>query len=126
MKPEIAGLDGVLATYRQVLPQIVLGGPTRLGPVLEQFRQSVLAWRGQNCYSVLLLLTDGCCTDMKRTKELLVQLSAMAASVILIGIGNADFTEMHELDGIDGELLQDDYGRSVHRDVLQFVEWRDA
>ena len=36
--PEIkGGIMNVLATYKQTLPQIGLGGPTLFGPLLEQF-----------------------------------------------------------------------------------------
>ena len=49
---------------------------------------------------------------MPRTKELMVELSGLPASVIIIGVGNADFDAMEELDG-DGGVLRDNRGRAV-------------
>lgn len=54
---------------------------------------------------MLLLLTDGAINDMEETKELIVQLSKQACSIIIIGVGTADFTDMiDELDSPDGLL----------------------
>lgn len=49
----------------------------------------------------------------------LVQASKQPMSVIIIGIGNADFTEMNALDS-DGALLQS-FGQTATRDIVQFV-----
>jgi len=46
---------------------------------------------------------------MPKTKQLLVDLSAMPCSVVIIGVGNADFSAMEELDA-DGTLLRDQRG----------------
>ena len=54
---------------------------------------------------------------MPRTKELMVDLSIMPCSVIIVGVGNADFSAMEELDG-DGGLLRDNRGRHVERDLV--------
>ena len=63
--PEIpGGIQNILATYRQTLPQIGLGGPTYFAPLLNQFYQHVVAQRGSNSYNILLLLTDGTIHDM--------------------------------------------------------------
>ena len=55
-------------------------------------------------------MTDGTIHDMPQTKEIIVQISALPASVIIIGVGDADFDAMEELDG-DGGLLKDNMGR---------------
>ena len=47
---------------------------------------------------------------MDKTKSLIVDLSKYACSVIIIGIGNADFKEMEKLDS-DKRRLQDKQGR---------------
>ena len=85
----------------------------------------MLAAKGSNCYNILLLLTDGCIHDMPKTKEIIVNLSREACSIIIIGVGNADFDAMEELDG-DGALLRDNMGRACERDIVQFVEFREC
>ena len=44
-------------------------------------------------------------------------------SVIIIGVGNGDFSEMHQLDADNG-LLQSNVGETAIRDIVQFVEMR--
>ena len=62
---------------------------------------------------------------MPKTKEWVVKCSYEACSIIIIGVGDADFDAMEELDG-DGGILRDDMGRACQRDIVQFVEFREA
>jgi hypothetical protein len=48
--------------------------------------------------------------DMAETKAAIVDLSSLPCSIIIVGVGNADFSSMDELDG-DGSVLKDDRGR---------------
>lgn len=45
---------------------------------------------------------------MPRVKQLLVELSAMPCSVVIIGLGDAEFDNMHVLDGDSPNHLHDD------------------
>lgn len=45
--------------------------------------------------------------------------SLLPLSIIVVGIGNADFSQMHILDGDEG--LKDARGRKAQRDLVQFV-----
>ena len=62
---------------------------------------------------------------MPQTKGQIVRLSKLGCSIIIIGVGNADFSGMNELDG-DGALLKDDNGNACERDVVQFVAFNEA
>ena len=55
-------------------------------------------------YHILLILTDGCIHDMKETKDLIVECSNYPLSIIIVGIGDADFSNMVELDSDDAIL----------------------
>jgi len=55
---------------------------------------------------VLLILTDGEIHDMEPTKISLVDAAFLPISIIIIGIGNADFTNMEILDGDEGLIDQ--------------------
>jgi hypothetical protein len=68
-------------------------------------------------YQILELLTDGQIMDMAATKRAIVDLSSLPCSIIIIGVGSADFSSMDELDG-DGQRLKDDQGRSCARDIV--------
>ena len=60
---------------------------------------------------------------MKETKRLLVELSRHPFSMVVVGVGQEDFEEMHVLDA-DDEVLTDDLGNPAARDIVQFVEYK--
>ena len=51
---------------------------------------------------MLLLLTDGVLSDMVETKAAIVKASRLPMSVIIVGVGQADFKDMDELDADEG------------------------
>lgn len=55
-------------------------------------------------FHTLLILTDGAIHDMKETRDLIVEASHLPLSIIIVGIGNADFSNMEELDGDEVRL----------------------
>lgn len=120
--PEIFGVQNIVETYCQTLPKIGLGGPTLFAPLLQQFLDYVQNIGNAPVYNILLLLTDGIINDMPQTISLLVKLSALPCSIIIVGVGNADFSQMDTLDG-DGGLLRDSAGNAVLRDLVQFVSF---
>ena len=87
-----------------------MSGPTYFGPLLREFEKYVKQFNGMPVYQILLLLTDGQIMDMPATKSALVDLSGLPCSIIIVGVGNADFSSMDELDGDDGPL-KDELGR---------------
>jgi hypothetical protein len=44
--------------------------------------------------TILLILTDGIITDLEQTKEAIVAASKLPLSIIIIGVGEADFSAM--------------------------------
>ncbi|CAM9782207.1 unnamed protein product, partial [Heterosigma akashiwo] len=59
----------------------------------------------QGKYYVLLILTDGIINDMQKTIDTLVAASELPLSVLMVGVGDADFENMHILDA-DQERLK--------------------
>ena len=125
MDPAIEGREQVIQTYREKMPVMQFAGPTLYGPLLEQFMDYVQQNKAEQVYSIMLLITDGKAEDMSRTKDILVQLSALPASVIIVGVGNTDWSGMVELDG-DDQKLTTDYGFQCHRDIVNFVNYKQA
>ena len=74
-------------------------------------------------YTVLLILTDGEIHDMEQTKDLIVEASVLPISIIIVGIGEADFTSMEILDGDKG--ITNSKGQKGMRDLVQFVPFRN-
>ena len=76
-------------------------------------------------YNILLLLTDGMINDMQKTVDLIVGANDLPISLIIVGVGNADFSKMRELDS-DGKALKSSYGQVAKRDIVQFVEYNQV
>lgn len=74
-------------------------------------------------YYVLLIITDGEITDLDQTRQAIVNASKLPMSVIIIGVGSAEFKAMEFLDGDDG-VLKSLAGEPVARDIVQFVPFR--
>ena len=65
----------------------------------------------------MLLLTDGVIHDMSQTKNLICELAELPCSIIIIGVGDADFSAMNELDG-DTAVLTNSQGKPAARDIV--------
>ena len=103
-------------TYKQSLQMVELSGPTYFGPILNEFHKFVQSTQGTRSYPILLILTDGAIHDMNETKQHIVNLSKLPCSIIIVGIGDADFSSMEVLDGDGGRLSAN--GKKVKRDIV--------
>uniref|UniRef100_A0A8C5CSU9 Copine 3 n=1 Tax=Gadus morhua TaxID=8049 RepID=A0A8C5CSU9_GADMO len=121
------GVAGVVEAYRVCLPQVKLYGPTNFSPVINHvacFAKQAIQQTTASQYFVLLIITDGVITDMDQTRNAIVNASRLPMSIIIIGVGGADFSAMEFLDGDDGRL-RSQTGESAMRDIVQFVPFRD-
>ncbi|XP_020681555.1 protein BONZAI 1 isoform X1 [Dendrobium catenatum] len=126
--PEVDGVQGIMAAYASALHNVSLAGPTLFGPVINT--AAALAGRSlannQQKYFVLLIITDGVITDLQETKDALVRASDLPLSILIVGVGGADFKEMEILDADKGERLVSTTGQVATRDIVQFVPMRDV
>ncbi|XP_069767301.1 copine-4 isoform X1 [Narcine bancroftii] len=125
--PECAGIQGVVEAYQKCLPKIQLYGPTNIAPIIQKVAISAseeMHTKEATQYFILLILTDGVITDMADTRDAIVHASHLPMSVIIVGVGNADFSDMQMLDGDDG-ILRSPKGEPVLRDIVQFVPFRN-
>lgn len=123
--PYCAGLPGLVQAYQTCIQSIQLFGPTNISPIINhvaQFAQQQAQRPDATNYFILLILTDGVITDMDQTKQAVVAASAFPMSIIIVGVGGADFKMMEELDSDDGVLTAG--GKSAQRDIVQFVPYR--
>uniref|UniRef100_A0A2K6LN00 Copine 7 n=1 Tax=Rhinopithecus bieti TaxID=61621 RepID=A0A2K6LN00_RHIBE len=121
------GIQGVVEAYQNCLPRVQLYGPTNVAPIISKVARVAAAEErtGEaSQYYILLILTDGVVTDMADTREAIVRASRLPMSIIIVGVGNADFTDMQVLDGDDG-VLRSPRGEPALRDIVQFVPFRE-
>ena len=120
---ELDGLLGVLEAYRNVFRTgLTMSGPTVFAEVIDyaaataRSRQEESLRIGKQSYKVLLILTDGEVSDMELTKRAIHAASDAPLSIVIVGIGNADFGLMNTLDD-----FQNDGILTGGRDIVQFV-----
>lgn len=147
----LSGIQGIIEAYRMVLPKVKLSGPTNFSPIINHLASiassavqtnsaSVRTHKHKNeinqkhsvlthvCvslqqYFVLLILTDGEITDFDQTRDAIVRASLLPMSIIIVGVGPADFKAMELLDGDNG-VLKSTSGEAAARDIVQFVPFR--
>ena len=127
--PEIHGVQGILDAYHRSLDQVKLWGPTNFSPSIrktcELFKQANAEGGRSQAYNILLILTDGVITDQDETIHELVEAANLGISVVIVGIGNADFDAMEVLDADVKPLKSHRTGKVAARDLVQFVPFRD-
>eukprot|EP00475_Leptophrys_vorax_P019514 TRINITY_DN2671_c0_g1_i2.p1 TRINITY_DN2671_c0_g1~~TRINITY_DN2671_c0_g1_i2.p1 ORF type:complete len:241 (-),score=58.42 TRINITY_DN2671_c0_g1_i2:80-802(-) len=114
--PEVRGVDGIMRVYNEAFKHVTLSGPTLFQQILETattIADQPESQANQN-YNILLILTDGTINDMAGTVQTIARASKTPLSIIIVGVGEADFTDMERLDG-------DDVKESKFRDIVQFV-----
>nr|KAF6362698.1 copine 5 [Pipistrellus kuhlii] len=121
--PSCCGIDGILEAYHQSLRTVQLYGPTNFAPVVTHVARSAAEVQDGSQYSVLLIITDGVISDMAQTKEAIVNAAKLPMSIIIVGVGQAEFDAMVELDG--DEVRISSRGKLAERDIVQFVPFRD-
>ncbi|XP_063153764.1 copine-5 [Candoia aspera] len=121
--PHCSGIEGILEAYHQSLKTVQLYGPTNFAPVVNHVARYASAEQDGSQYFVLLIITDGVISDMAQTKEAIVNAAKLPMSIIIVGVGQAEFDAMVELDGDDIRISS--RGRTAERDIVQFVPFRD-
>lgn len=119
--PEAQGLQGVLDAYNATFKSgLIMSKPTVFTEVMEtaanhaNTAQQAAAAKGQQAYTVLLIVSDGAVSDVNATAACLSKISDSPMSVVIVGVGNADFTAMQFLDDVNAAA-------NGKRDIAQFV-----
>ena len=122
----ITEVNNIIKFYKESLDKIVFSGPTLFSPVINKvitnIKNDLKNRPSENNYYILMILTDGIINDMVDTIDLIVEGSKLPFSIIIVGVGNADFSNMEELDG-DTIPLVNSFGEIRKRDIVQFVEF---
>merc|ERR1712045_721935 len=120
-KAEAEGISGVIEHYQATFRSgLVMSGPTDITEVLHtaagfaKSAQEEAMKEGKQKYTILLILTDGSVTDVQKTLSALNQVSGSPLSIVIVGVGGADFSAMQFID---------DQGSPI--DIAQFVPFNE-
>jgi len=108
----------VLNEYRRMLSIVTLWGPTNFAPTIEFAVSSATCTENKQEYTILLIVTDGAISDIVETMKAIRKGCKKPLSIVIVGVGEADFQTMEMLDGDDTTIAD--------RDIVQFVAFRDV
>ncbi|CAO4364994.1 unnamed protein product [Caenorhabditis nigoni] len=113
MDPICRGLDGVMEAYRKTQTMVTPLKESKLSPVINYVTRMShrSGFRGLH-YHVLALFTRGEVTDLKEIQQALNSASDAPLSILIIGMGDYDFSPLQKL------CSKRKDGR---RDVVQFI-----
>jgi hypothetical protein len=117
--PYVASIEELLKAYRSKLKNVILSGPTNFAPCIAHCNNIANQYKNGDHYFVLLIVTDGIISDMMQTKRAIIEASKSPMSIIICGVGDAEFSAMDELDSDDVVMMVD--GKKAERDIVQFV-----
>jgi len=133
---EVDGVQGMLEAYRSVFTTpLKMSFPTKFNDVIHMASEYATRDEEENgdddtllSYTILLILTAGNVQDVMETKKELLEASTGPLSIVIIGIGDADFSGMEFLDSFDDEATPTTTGKSLSargRDITKFVKFND-
>lgn len=119
---EVEGVGGIIDAYHKTFASgLVMSSPTVITEVIStagafaRSGQEAANAEGKQKYTTLLILTDGAVSDVMATARALDGSSETPLSIIIVGIGSADFSDMQFLD---------DAARDKP-DICQFVQFNN-
>ena len=118
--PEIKNIEGIIQAYHAAVNYVQFFGPTYFAPIINSVINIIKNEYNNLKYHILLILTDGMIDDIDNTIDKLVEASFLPLSVIIVGIGKADFRNMNVLDADENPLINSK-GVKAARDLVQFV-----
>ena len=115
-----------MATYKKTVPKIMFSGPTYFAEFLNQMFNTIRKEMTSNfSYNIILILTDGAINDMENTINAIVDGSNLPVSIIIVGVGNFNFTAMKILDA-DNQRLKKRDGTEAIRDIVTYLDVSDG
>lgn len=72
-------------------------------------------------YYVLIVLTDGQVDDYQLTIDKMVEASAEPLSIVLVGVGDGEFTDLKKMDQDGVPICSEKNGKIVERDMIDFI-----
>ena len=118
--PNIKFIDGIIEEYHKAIKKVQLGGPSNFAPIIRKMNNIIKEQKNKLKYHILMIITDGTIDDLNETIDELVEGSFLTLSIIIIGVGDADFSNMVYLDADKNPLVNSKGVKSV-RDLVQFV-----
>lgn len=117
-----------MEAYKNAISKVNLYGPTHFSALLDlvnEMTENMNVTQYNQKYNILLIITDGVINDMQKTIDEIVRGSRLPLSIIIVGVGSANFDSMDQLDADETPLYSNKYKRYMDADIVQFVPFRE-
>jgi vacuolar-type H+-ATPase subunit F/Vma7 len=98
----------VLEAYKNAIKNLNFFGPTHFNEIINtvnNMAEDLKVSQDNQKYIILLIITDGIINDMEQTIDEIVRGSSLPLSIIIVGVGDAEFNSMDILDADDEPLF---------------------
>eukprot|EP00440_Ansanella_granifera_P053373 gb/GFBE01057854.1/.p1 GENE.gb/GFBE01057854.1/~~gb/GFBE01057854.1/.p1 ORF type:complete len:1149 (+),score=234.03 gb/GFBE01057854.1/:1-3447(+) len=142
-QPEVEGVDGILKAYQRALQVCHLHGPSYLSdvirlcanlarPYIQKKELKMMETQADMKYFVMLILTDGDIEDHEQVIREIKECDELPLSIIIVGIGNKEFTFLRELARDIENILPkkekkpgEELGTGLKRSLVRFIAFKD-
>lgn len=126
--PEISGIQNIISEYSKIVKAVQMHGPTCFSEIINmacKYASCVEISQEKQQYFVLLIITDGIINDLEQTVDEIAYASTLPISIVIVGVGNEDFSMMKVLDADSSPLFSKKYNMNITKDIIQFVPFKD-
>lgn len=119
--PEVDGIEGVEEVYKRAINNVRLSGPTNFAPIMKlvnEMTESMNCAQQNQKYNILMIITDGQISDLEATIDQVVYGSELPLSIIIVGVGSANFDAMDQLDADEVPLYSKTYKKKMAADIV--------
>jgi len=103
--PYCKGIEELINCYKSFLNTALVQKPTQFAPVINKINSIARQFQDGKHYFTFLIITDRITPDMSETLESITESLFLPISIIIIGVGNADFDSMKDLNSDKNEIF---------------------
>jgi hypothetical protein len=103
--PYCKGIEELIYCYKSFLNTALVQKPTQFAPVINKINSIAREFQDGKHYFTFLIITDRTIPDMSETLESITESLFLSISIIIIGVGNADFDSMNDLNSDKNEIF---------------------
>nr|CAG8514060.1 12280_t:CDS:10 [Entrophospora candida] len=116
--PQVEGVEGMLSLYLQTLNTVELYGPTNFSPIIKLTANKIESELETGS-------VNGVITDMDLTIRSIINASSLPLSIVIVGVGDADFSYMARLGGPLVSKSDETLSGTIGRSIVQFIAMKD-